>query len=169
MDEQWMGEAIELAQKAAEAEDTPIGAVIVYEGRVIGRGYNKRNALGNSLAHAEIEAINEAAGVIGDWRLEETTMYVTLEPCPMCAGAIVHSRIPKVVIGAMNPKAGCAGSVVNLPQHDGFNHRAEVVSGVRQEECANLMKTFFAKLRERDKAAKQGGAEHGEEQSTGSN
>lgn len=162
-DEVYMREAIALAEKAAQADDTPIGAVIVYEGKIIARGYNKRNALGNPLCHAEIEAIHEAAGVIGDWRLENTTMYVTLEPCPMCAGAIVQARIPRVVIGAMNPKAGCAGSVMNLLQHDGLNHRAEVVTGVCQEESVKLMKTFFADLRERERAAKQGGLKHGEE------
>ena len=156
-DEQYMREALHLARKAAQADDTPIGAVIVYQGRIIGRGYNKRNAMGTPLCHAEIEAIHQAAGEIGDWRLENTTIYITLEPCPMCAGAIVQARIPRVVIGAMNPKAGCAGSVLNLLQQSGLNHRAQVVTGVCGEESVTLMKSFFAHLREREKASKGGG------------
>lgn len=162
-DEYYMREALHLARKAAQADDTPIGALIVYEGRVIGRGYNKRNAMSNPLCHAEIEAIHQAAAELGDWRLENTTIYITLEPCPMCAGAIVQARIPRVVIGAMNPKAGCAGSVLNLLQQSGLNHRAQLVTGVCAEESVALMKSFFAQLREREKAAKQGGVQSGEE------
>ncbi len=146
-DERYMREAIRQAKKAYEKEETPIGCVIVHEGKIIARGYNKRNAKKNTLAHAEISAINKASKVLGDWRLEECTMYVTLEPCPMCAGAIVQARIPKVVIGSMNPKAGCAGSVVNLLQMDGFNHRVEIESGVQGEECSELMSGFFKELR----------------------
>lgn len=146
-DERYMREAIRQAKKAYEKEETPIGCVIVHEGKIIARGYNKRNAKKNTLAHAEISAINKASKVLGDWRLEECTMYVTLEPCPMCAGAIVQARIPKVVIGSMNPKAGCAGSVVNLLQMDGFNHRVEIESGVLGEECSQLMSGFFKELR----------------------
>ena len=162
MDEYYMRMALDLAEKAAQAEDTPIGAIIVYQDQIIGSGYNKRNAMGDPLCHAEIEAIHQAAQHMGDWRLEETTLYVTLEPCPMCAGAIIQARIPRVVIGAMNPKAGCAGSVLNLLQHPGFNHQADVITGVLQEESGQLMKTFFARLRERDRKEKQGGEPDGE-------
>ncbi len=130
-DETFMREALRQAKKAYGKMETPIGCVIVWEGKIIARGYNKRNEKKNTLAHAEISAIHKASKVLGDWRLEGCTMYVTLEPCPMCAGAIVQARIPRVVIGSMNPKAGCAGSVVNLLQMEGFNHRAEVDSGRR--------------------------------------
>jgi len=146
-DEKYMKAAILQAKKAYKREETPIGCVIVYEDKIIARGYNKRNWKKNTLAHAEILAINKASKVLGDWRLEECTMYVTLEPCPMCAGAIVQARIPKVVIGSMNAKAGCAGSVINLLQTEGFNHQAEVVSGVLREECSQLMTGFFKELR----------------------
>lgn len=150
-DEIYMGEAIKQAKRAYRREETPIGCVIVYQDKIIARGYNKRNWKKNTLAHAEILAINKASKELGDWRLEDCTMYVTLEPCPMCAGAIVQARIPRVVIGSMNPKAGCAGSVLNLLQQDRFNHRAEVVTGVRGEECSQLMKVFFKELRLRKK------------------
>lgn len=148
-DEKYMRRALELAKQAAAEEETPIGAVIVYDGRIIGEGYNKRNQKGNPLCHAEIEAINQASGLIGDWRLEECTMYVTLEPCPMCAGAIVQARIPRVVLGAMNPKAGCAGSIMNLLQEERFNHQVQVERGVLEEESRQLMQEFFAGLRRR--------------------
>ncbi len=150
-DERFMKEAIKQAKKAYAKEETPIGCVIVYEGKIIARGYNKRNEKKNTLAHAEISAIHKASKRMGDWRLEGCTMYVTLEPCPMCAGAIVQARIPKVVIGSMNPKAGCAGSVVNLLQMTGFNHRVEMVHGILGEECSNLMSGFFRELRLRKK------------------
>ena len=150
----YMRKALELAKCAYDAGDTPIGAVLVYEDRIIGSGYTKRNALKSPLMHAEIEAIREGADVIGDWRLEDTTMYITLEPCPMCAGAIVQARIPRVVIGAMNPKAGCAGSVINLLQMQGFNHRAELVKGVLEEESAELLRSFFGRLRDQERAAR---------------
>ena len=150
-DEIYMGEAIKQAKRAYRREETPIGCVIVYQDKIIARGYNKRNMKKNTLAHAEILAINKASKELGDWRLEDCTMYVTLEPCPMCAGAIVQARIPRVVIGSMNPKAGCAGSVLNLLQQDRFNHRAEVVTGVRGEECSQLMKGFLKELRLRKK------------------
>ena len=150
-DEIYMGEAIKQAKRAYRREETPIGCVIVYQDKIIARGYNKRNWKKNTLAHAEILAINKASKELGDWRLEDCTMYVTLEPCPMCAGAIVQARIPRVVIGSMNPKAGCAGSVLNLLQQDRFNHRAEVVTGVRGEEFSQLMKGFFKELRLRKK------------------
>ena len=130
-------------------EETPIGAVIVYQDHIIGEGYNKRNQKGNPLCHAEIEAIDQAARYVGDWRLEDCTLYVTLEPCPMCAGAIVQARIPRVVIGAMNPKAGCAGSILNLLQEARFNHQVEVERGVLEQESRALMQAFFADLRKR--------------------
>ncbi len=149
-DEEWMRQAMELARQAASEEETPIGCVIVHENKIIGKGYNKRNQRGNPLCHAELEAINEAAGVLGDWRLEECTLYVTLEPCPMCAGAIVQARIPRVVMGAMNPKAGCAGSILDLLHEDRFNHQVETVSGVLEEESRDLMKSFFGRLRKRE-------------------
>ena len=125
-DEKYMRRALELARKAASEDETPIGAVIVYRDQIIGEGYNRRNQTGNPLCHAEIEAIHQAAGYLKDWRLEECTMYVTLEPCPMCAGAIVQARIPRVVLGAMNPKAGCAGSIMNLLEEPRFNHQVLV-------------------------------------------
>ncbi len=146
-DETFMREALRQAKKAYGKMETPIGCVIVWEGKIIARGYNKRNEKKNTLAHAEISAIHKASKVLGDWRLEGCTMYVTLEPCPMCAGAIVQARIPKVVIGSMNPKAGCAGSVVNLLQMEGFNHRVEVEQGILEEECSQMMSGFFRELR----------------------
>ena len=133
-DEKYMREAIKQARKAAKIDEVPIGCVIVYDDKIIARGYNRRNTDKSTLAHAEIIAIRKAAKVIGDWRLEDCTMYITLEPCPMCAGAIVQARISRVVVGAMNPKAGCAGSVINLLQMDGFNHKAELTSGVLVDE-----------------------------------
>lgn len=151
MDECYMKAAIVQAEKAYQKEETPIGCVIVCRDKIIARGYNKRNWKKNTLAHAEIAAINKASRVLGDWRLEECTMYVTLEPCPMCAGAIVQARIPRVVIGSMNPKAGCAGSVMNLLQTPGFNHQVELTTGVLGEECSQLMTGFFKELRERHK------------------
>ena len=129
-DEKYMREAIRQAKKAWKLDETPIGCVIVHEGRIIGRGYNRRNTDKSPLAHAEITAIRKASKKIGDWRLEECTLYVTLEPCQMCAGAIIQSRIPRVVVGCMNPKAGCAGSVINLLEMEGFNHKVKVETGV---------------------------------------
>lgn len=150
-DKTFMREALRQAKKAYGKMETPIGCVIVWEGKIIARGYNKRNEKKNTLAHAEISAIHKASKVLGDWRLEGCTMYVTLEPCPMCAGAIVQARIPRVVIGSMNPKAGCAGSVVNLLQMEGFNHRVEVERGILEEECSQMMSGFFRELRLRKK------------------
>ena len=147
-DRQYMERAQALAREAFQKEETPIGAVIVWQDRIIGEGYNLRNTQGNPLRHAEILAIDQAAGVLGDWRLEDCTLYVTLEPCPMCAGAILQARIPRVVVGAMNPKAGCAGSIVNLLQDSRFNHQAEVITGVMEDECRALMQEFFANLRQ---------------------
>jgi Cytosine/adenosine deaminases len=147
LDEKYMREAIRLAKKAYQNGDVPIGCIIVYKDKIIGRGYNRRNKDKTTLAHAEILAIKKASKMMGDWRLEECRMYVTLEPCQMCAGAILQARIPEVVIGCMNPKAGCAGSVINLLDMDGFNHRVDITKGVLEEECSNLMKEFFADLR----------------------
>lgn len=147
MNQTYMREALKQAKKAAKITETPIGCVIVYGDKIIARGYNRRNTDKNTLAHAEILAIRKACRVLGDWRLEGCTMYVTLEPCPMCAGAILQARIPRVVIGAMSPKAGCCGSILNILQMREFNHRAEVVSEVLEEECAAIMSGFFAGLR----------------------
>lgn len=146
-DIKYMREAIRQAKKAYQNGDVPIGCVIVYEDKIIGRGYNRRNKDKTTLAHAEILAIKKASKFMGDWRLEECRMYVTLEPCQMCAGAILQARIPEVVIGCMNPKAGCAGSVINLLNMDGFNHRVDITKGVLEDECSSLMKEFFADLR----------------------
>ncbi len=148
-DEKYMREAIKQARKAAKIDEVPIGCVIVYDDKIIARGYNRRNTDKSTLAHAEIIAIRKAAKVIGDWRLEDCTMYITLEPCPMCAGAIIQARIPRVVVGAMNPKAGCAGSVINLLQMDGFNHKAELTSGVLVDECRTMLQDFFKEMRKR--------------------
>ena len=151
-DESFKKQSVKQAKKAYDKLETPIGCVIVHEDKIIARGYNKRNMKKNTLAHAEILAINKASKVLGDWRLEDCTMYVTLEPCPMCAGAIVQARIPRVVIGSMNPKAGCAGSVLNLLQQDGLNHQVEITKGVLAEECSGLMTSFFRELRKKKKA-----------------
>ena len=153
-DMRYMKEAIRQAKKAAALGDVPIGCVIVYQDKIIGRGYNRRMADKTVLAHAEILAMKKACKKMGDWRLEDCTMYVTLEPCPMCAGAIVQARIPRVVIGCMNPKAGCAGSVLDMLHEDGFNHQAEVETGVLGEECSRMMKDFFKELREEGKRKK---------------
>ena len=150
-DERFMKEAIRQAKKALALGDVPIGCVIEYEGKIIGRGYNRRMADKTVLAHAELIAIKKACRKMGDWRLEGCTMYVTLEPCPMCAGAIVQARIPSVVIGCMNPKAGCAGSILNLLDMQEFNHQAELTTGVLEEECSTMMKQFFKELREKQK------------------
>lgn len=153
--EKYMKEALKQAKKAYALGEVPIGCVIVHQGKIIGRGYNRRNTDKNTLAHAEITAINKASKRIGDWRLEECTMYVTLEPCQMCAGAIVQARIPQVVMGCMNPKAGCAGSILNILEMPQFNHQATVVRGVLEQECSDMLKLFFTQLRERNKIEKQ--------------
>ncbi len=146
-DEKYMKLAIKQAKKAAAIDEVPIGCVIVHDGKIIGRGYNRRNTDKSTLAHAEIIAIKKASKVLGDWRLEDCTMYVTLEPCQMCAGAIVQARIPKVVIGSMNPKAGCCGSILNLLQVEKFNHQVETQTGVLAEECSSMLTEFFRNLR----------------------
>jgi len=150
-EERYMKEAIKQARKAAALGDVPIGCVIEYEGKIIGRGYNRRMADKTVLAHAEILAMKKACKKMGDWRLEGCTMYITLEPCPMCAGAIVQARIPRVVVGSMNPKAGCAGSVLDLLHQPGFNHQVEMVNGVLEEECSQMLTAFFKELRQKKK------------------
>lgn len=155
MDEKYMKEAIRQARRAAKLGEVPIGCVIVYEDRIIGRGYNRRNTDKSTLSHAEITAIKKASRAVGDWRLEECTLYVTLEPCQMCSGAIVQARIPRVVMGCRNPKAGCAGSILNLLQMPEFNHQVEITEGIRGEECSLLLKNFFKDLRKRLKEEKK--------------
>ena len=153
--EKYMKEALKQSKKAYVLGEVPIGCVIVYEGKIIGRGYNRRNTDKNTLAHAEITAINKASKFIGDWRLEDCTLYVTLEPCQMCAGAIVQARIPEVVMGCMNPKAGCAGSILNVLEMPEFNHQVSVTRGVLEQECSDMLKIFFSELRVRNKAEKE--------------
>lgn len=150
-DERYMRQAITQAKKALENDDVPIGCVIVRDGKVIARGYNRRNKDRQSLAHAELMAIKRASKIVGDWRLEDCKMYVTLEPCQMCSGAIVQARIPEVVIGCMNPKAGCAGSVINLLDMAGFNHRVKITKGILENECSKMLTDFFKKMRENKK------------------
>lgn len=153
-DEKFMREALKQAHKAAALEEVPIGCVIVRDGKIIARGYNRRNTEGSTLAHAELIAIRKASKKLGDWRLEDCTMYVTLEPCPMCAGAVLQARIPRIVIGTMNPKAGCAGSVLNILQNRGFNHQVVQAEGVLGQECQDIMQDFFRELRRRKRSAK---------------
>ena len=153
--EKYMKEALKQAKKAYALGEVPIGCVIVHEGKIIGRGYNRRNTDKNTLAHAEITAINKASKKIGDWRLEECTLYVTLEPCQMCAGAIVQARIPEVVMGCMNPKAGCAGSILNILEMPEFNHQVTVSRGILEQECSDMLKLFFTELRVRNKTEKE--------------
>ena len=154
-DEKYMKEAIRQAKKAYALGEVPIGCVIVYQDKIIGRGYNRRNTDKNTLAHAEITAINKASKKMRDWRLEECTLYVTLEPCQMCAGAIVQARITRTVIGAMNPKAGCGGSLLNVLEMPEFNHQVVVQRGILEEECTDLLKNFFKELRVRNKIEKK--------------
>lgn len=153
-DELFMKEALKQANKAYKLGEVPIGCVIVYDGKIIGRGYNRRNTDKNTLCHAEITAIRKASKVMGDWRLEGCTMYVTLEPCQMCAGACVQARIDKVVIGCDSPKSGCAGSVINILQMDEFNHQVEIKRNVLNEECSRILSVFFEELRCRNKLEK---------------
>lgn len=153
-DERYMKKALAQARKAYDLGEVPIGCVIVYEGRIIGRGYNRRNTDKNTLCHAEITAIRKASRYLKDWRLEGCTMYVTLEPCQMCAGACVQARIDRVVIGCMSPKSGCAGSVINLLDMKEFNHQVEITKDVLSDECSMLLTDFFENLRIRNKAEK---------------
>lgn len=147
-DEFFMDQAIELAKEAAKEGEVPVGAVVVIDGRIVGRGRNRRETDKNALAHAEIEAINEACKTLGGWRLWQCDMYVTLEPCPMCTGAIINSRIKRLVYGASDSKAGSCGSVVNLFSLP-YNHKPEVISGLKQEECVALLSDFFKRLRKK--------------------
>ena len=147
----FMRAALREAKKAYALQEVPIGCVIVQNGKIIARGYNRRNTDKNTLAHAELTAIKKASKKTGDWRLEDCTMYVTLEPCQMCAGAIVQARIPRVVIGAMNPKAGCAGSIINLLQMQQFNHQVQTDIGICGDECSTMLSTFFKELRKKRK------------------
>lgn len=153
--EKYMKAAIRQAKKAYDLGEVPIGCVIVYEGKIIGRGYNRRNTDKNTLAHAEITAIRKASRKVGDWRLEGCSLYVTLEPCQMCAGAIVQARIDEVIMGSMNPKAGCGGSILNLLEMPEFNHQVKVTRGVLEEECSLLLTQFFKELRVRNKLEKE--------------
>ena len=150
----YMKEALKQAKKAYALGEVPIGCVIVYEDKIIARGYNRRNTDKNTLAHAEITAINRASKKLGDWRLEGCTLYVTLEPCQMCAGAIVQSRITNVVMGCMNPKAGCGGSILNILEMPEFNHQVNVIRGIMEEECSQVLQEFFKELRIRNKEEK---------------
>lgn len=152
--EKYMREALKEAKKAIRLGEVPIGCVIVYEDKIIGRGYNKRNTKKTTLAHAELIAIEKASKALGDWRLEDCTMYITLEPCQMCSGAIVQARVKKVVIGTMNPKAGCAGSILNILQMKEFNHQVEMEVGVLEQECTKVLQSFFKELRVRNKMEK---------------
>lgn len=149
--ERFMKEAIRQAKKAYLLEEVPIGCVIVQDGKIIARGYNRRNTDKNTLSHAELIAIKKASKKLGDWRLEGCTMYVTLEPCQMCAGAMMQARLTEAVIGCMNPKAGCAGSVLNILEMDGFNHKVQVTRGVLEEQCSNMLSQFFRELRQKRK------------------
>ncbi|MDE6251672.1 MAG: tRNA adenosine(34) deaminase TadA [Lachnospiraceae bacterium] len=148
MNEKYMKEAIKQAKKAYAIGEVPIGCVIVYNDKIIARGYNRRTTDKNTLSHAELNAIRKASKKLGDWRLDDCEMYITLEPCQMCAGAIVQARIKKVYIGCMNPKAGCAGSILNLLQVQQFNHQVEMEKGILEEECSSIIKKFFRELRE---------------------
>ena len=154
-DEKFMKEALRQAKKAAEIDEVPIGCVIVYEGKIIARGYNQRNKKGSTLAHAEILAIQKASKALGDWRLEGCTMYVTLEPCCMCAMALVHARLKEVVFGAYDPKTGACGSMLHLINDYKHNHKVLVRGGVMKEQCASVLSQFFARRREEKKAEKQ--------------
>ena len=152
LDEKYMNEAYKEALKAYRLGEVPIGCIIVYDNKIIGRGYNRRKTDKNTLSHAEITAIKKASKKIGDWRLEGCTMYVTLEPCQMCAGALVQSRIDKVCIGCMSPKSGCAGSIINILQMKEFNHQVEIEKGILEEKCSKILSDFFLELREKNKS-----------------
>jgi len=150
-DDYFMGEALRQAAKAFEKEEVPVGAVIVRGGKIIARAFNQVESLKDATAHAEMLALTQAESAVGDWRLTDCTLYVTKEPCPMCAGAIVHTRLARVVFGAADPKGGAAGSAMNLLQFPTLNHRCEISSGVREPECRALLKDFFAAQRQSGK------------------
>ncbi len=151
-DQYFMGEALRLALRAYQAEEVPIGAVVVRAGRIIARAWNQVELLKDATAHAEMLALTQAEGAVGDWRLTDCTLYVTKEPCPMCAGAIVHTRLARVVFGAPDPKGGAAGGAMNLLQFPTLNHRCEITAGVRLDECRDLLRQFFAEQRTRKDA-----------------
>ena len=151
MDKYFMNQALKEARKALEIGEVPIGAVIVKDEEIIASGYNKREILKNPLAHAEIIAIDKASEKLDSWRLLDCTMYVTIEPCIMCAGAIVNSRVERLVIGSMDPKMGACGSIVDLVRNEKFNHRVDLTKGVLEDQCSKIMKDFFKKLRQRKK------------------
>src|SRR5689334_9260532 len=150
-DHYFMGEALRQAKRAYEAQEVPVGAVVVREGRIIARAFNQVELLRDATAHAEMLALTQAEESVGDWRLTDCTLYVTKEPCPMCAGAVIHVRLARVVFGAVDPKAGAAGSALNLLQFSGLNHRSEITAGVREPECRHLLQTFFAEQRQKKK------------------
>ena len=158
-DDHFMGEALRQARRAYAADEVPVGVVIVREGRIIARAWNQVELLTDATAHAEMLALTQAQETVGDWRLTDCTMYVTKEPCPMCAGAIVHTRLQRVVFGAPDPKAGAAGGAMNLLQFPTLNHRCVIVSGVRAEECRDLLKRFFLEQRAARKNAAKAGLE----------
>lgn len=153
-DHYFMGEALRQATLAYESDETPVGAVVVHGTRIIGRAFNQVEGLKDATAHAEMLAITQAESALGDWRLNECTLYVTKEPCPMCAGAMVQSRVGRCVFGLRDPKGGAAGGAVNLLQFETFNHKCDISSGIREEECARLIRAFFEEKRARAKAAK---------------
>ncbi len=148
--ETWMRWALKEAEKALSHDEVPIGAVVVHEGQIIGRGYNQTETLNDPTAHAEMIAISAAANTLNSWRLENCSLYVTVEPCEMCAGAVVLSRLSTLVIGVMDPKAGACGSLRNIVQDHRLNHRVEVLSGILQDESSALLRLFFQRLREKD-------------------
>lgn len=148
-EEKFMKEAVRQAKKALALGEVPIGCVIVYNDKIIGRGYNRRITDKNTLSHAELNAIRKASKTLGDWRLDDCEMFITLEPCQMCSGAIVQSRIKKVYIGTMNPKAGCAGSILNLLQISEFNHQVDIETNILHDECSNMLTSFFKELRKK--------------------
>lgn len=154
-DERYMKEAVKEAKKAYRIGEVPIGCVIVYKGQIIGRGYNRRKTDKSTLSHAEITAIKKASKFMGDWRLEGCTLYVTLEPCQMCSGAIIQARMDRVVMACMNPKAGCGGSLMNILESDLFNHKAQVTRGILEKECSEMLTNFFKELRVRVKAERK--------------
>ncbi|BAO06224.1 tRNA adenosine(34) deaminase TadA [Enterococcus mundtii] len=153
--EEWMRVAIEEAKKAEALVEVPIGAIVVHQGQIIGRGHNLRETTQNATTHAEMIAIQEACKAIGSWRLEETQLYVTLEPCPMCSGAMILSRVKEVYFGAYDPKGGTAGTLMNLLEDERFNHQAEVEGGILEEECGELLSVFFRNLRAKKKKLKK--------------
>ncbi len=168
-DHYFMGEALRQALMAYESDETPIGAVIVRQGKIIGRAYNQVEGLKDATAHAEMLAITQAESFVGDWRLNDCDLYVTKEPCAMCAGAMVHARLGRVIYGLRDPKAGAAGGALNLLQFEGFNHRCDISQGMREEECGRLIKSFFEEKRAQSKALRKNrpGLEMPDEGTTG--